>query len=648
VHFKKQTPINVTKSAKERYLGLHFPASWLLLGAALCCQFFLSVSAARGQGNIELRMNEVKPEYCDQRGIEVTVLNEDKHRLDRQSVVRLHDLKRDISAWQTTSGESFTNFCNIDFGTYDVEVNAVGYLASHNNVYIDGTIPTTRLEVVLHKDPTAVDLNGADDLIPSNVRKEVKRAVYDLKSGNLKDAQKRLDKVYKAAPSSGQVNFLSGYLFMQLKDFEKAETYLSRGAELDPRKVQTLTLLGRVQLQREHYDDARKTLEHAVEADSGYWMAHNLLADAYLRQKEYEKAQIQAQIAIDEGKGAATAAQLTLGQALANVGRDEEGVKALNAFLQASPNDPIAPQVKALIAEIGRRETGLAENHELQPGTDLALAAPDVSLPDSSWGPPSVDSVKPLVAAGVPCPYNQVIEMSGLRVKQLVDGIDRFAATEDLLHEQLDQYGNPITKETRKFDYVASITESHPGFLAVDEYRNLRYGFSDLPDRIVTTGFVTLALIFHPDMRENFEMICEGLGDWRGQATWLVHFQQRADKPSRIADFAVGTEVYPINLKGRAWVSADTFHVVRIESELVKPIPLLPVQHQIAEYAAVHFPKRNIDLWLPQSAEIFFQLNRHRYYRRHSFDHYMLFSVNSEDKPTVTKNATQGGTVQNP
>jgi hypothetical protein len=129
------------------------------------------------------------------------------------------------------------------------------------------------------------------------------------------------------------------------------------------------------------------------------------------------------------------------------------------------------------------------------------------------------------------------------------------------------------------------------------------------------------------------------LGDWHGQATWIMYFRQRTDRPNRIADLVVGSNTYPINLKGRAWITANSFQIVRIESELMNPIPSLAVQHQIAEYGPVHFQKKNIDLWLPQSVDLFFELNRHRYYRRHSFDHYMLFAVNSEDKQLPPKEA---------
>jgi len=92
-------------------------------------------------------------------------------------------------------------------------------------------------------------------------------------------------------------------------------------------------------------------------------------------------------------------------------------------------------------------------------------------------------------------------------------------------------------------------------------------------------------------------------------------------------------------LKGRAWVTADKFQIVRIESELVSPIPRIQLrsEHQIVEYGPVLFAKKNVELWLPKSAEIYFDFRKHRYYRRHSFDHYMLFSTDTQEKRNEPK-----------
>jgi tetratricopeptide (TPR) repeat protein len=571
-----------------------------------------------------------------------------KTHLDRQAVLKITNQITHEVTWQTTDDKSEAAL-GLLFGKYEVEISAVGFLSERKEFQASNVLMTTRIDVILHRDPSAVDLNVADAAMPAKARGDAKAAVSALKSGNLKEAEKRLNVVSKLAPDSPQANFLLGYLSLQRKDFEKAEAHLVRAATLDPHRVQTLTLLGRVQLQRQHYEDAQKTLEQAVAANSQDWMAHSLLADACLKLKDYEKAREQAQLALDLGKGAANEARLALGQALANVGRDAEGVQALKTFLQNSPESPTAPAVRSLITQIEIRDSnppGSGRSGEMQLGTDVMLSASQPELPDlppSSWGPPEVDSVKLSVAPDVTCPVEHVLDMSGERVKEMVDDVAKFAATEDLVHEKLDKTGKAVTRETRTFDYLASISESRHGFLAVDEFRNERHGVTDLPDHIVTWGFMFLALIFHPDMRDNYQMSCEGLGDWHGQATWIVHFQQRADRPNRMQAYVVGNDRYPINLKGRAWITADKFQIVRIESELVNPVLQLAVQHQIVEYGPVPFRKQNVDLWLPKKVDLYLEFNRHLYHRQHSFDHYALFAVDAVDKPKEPR-----GNLQNP
>ena len=123
---------------------------------------------------------------------------------------------------------------------------------------------------------------------------------------------------------------------------------------------------------------------------------------------------------------------------------------------------------------------------------------------------------------------------------------------------------------------------------------------ASFPDRIASGGFAALALVFHPDMRENFEMTCEGLGSWQGQATWLVHFKQREDRPALISEYNVGGQIYSLRLKGRAWITADKFEIVRIESELIAPMaPIqLRCEQQVVEYGPIRL--KNVELWLPR------------------------------------------------
>jgi hypothetical protein len=98
--------------------------------------------------------------------------------------------------------------------------------------------------------------------------------------------------------------------------------------------------------------------------------------------------------------------------------------------------------------------------------------------------------------------------------------------------------------------------------------------------------------------------------------------------------YDIGGQSYPVKLKGRAWINPDKFQIVRIEAEMVRPMPeiLLLSEHQIVDYGPVPFPRKQLSLWLPKSVDIYFDFRKHRYHRRHSFDHYMLYSIDSVEK----------------
>jgi tetratricopeptide (TPR) repeat protein len=579
-----------------------------------------------------------------------TVYSEKKGALlDRQALLELLNRSNQTATWQTTNETvqgSFQDhvsqgaFTNVAYGEYDIEVSAVGYLSERRQLQVVNSWSPVELKFTLKRDPEAINLDVPDSTIPTKARKEIKRGVSALKSNNFKEAEKQLGAAYSSNPSNSDLNFLLGYLYYEKKDYGRAAEYLRAAANINPRNKQALTLLGRAGLLQKDYPAARSALERAVMEDGDNWQPHDLLANAYLHEHNYDRARDEARVAIEKGKTHASPAELVLGEALVSLGDDKAGVEALKRFLEESPLHPMAGQVRGLIGEIEEYAANPAAAASPGKGPSKlvgvdpieALGAPVLTA--KSWQPPGIDDIKLDVAAGMTCPTGQVLHESGQRVQEFVEDVARFAAVEDLFHQRLDAYGLPTRSEARKFNYVASISEQEPGFLSVDEFRSDKLGLAGYPDQIASSGFAALALVFHPHMRDNFEMKCEGLGDWRGQPSWLVRFQQRDDRPSRIQSYKVGTQIYSVKLKGRAWITAGKFQIVRIEAELVKPMPEIQLlsEHQVVEYGPVPFARKNTTLWLPKSAEIYFDFRRHRYYRRHSFDHYMLFAVDSDEK----------------
>jgi hypothetical protein len=100
---------------------------------------------------------------------------------------------------------------------------------------------------------------------------------------------------------------------------------------------------------------------------------------------------------------------------------------------------------------------------------------------------------------------------------------------------------------------------------------------------------------------------------------------------------------YPVALKGRAWIAADSYQIARMETQEMAPVPeiRLKADRTAIEYGPVHFKERNLDMWLPQSAEVFTDWRGRRFHRRHSFSKYLLFSVDEKQKISAPKIAEE-------
>ncbi len=568
--------------------------------------------------------------------------------LSEQALVRAQSYATEVWA-VTRGGRSEARFGNLEPGPYDLQVSAAGYATVVRSIELPIGAPEIRIVVVLNRDGSLDPITTPpSSRIPENARKEVERGIEAYKTKQFSAAEKHLRKAYKRAPENADLNYLLGVLYLEKKDFGQARSFLETAIAADPRHARALTTLGRVLLIQKEAAGAINYLQKSLAVDPGQWTAHWLLGSAYLRRKEFEKASQESQAAIEMGKGAGNAARLVLGQALAGAGQYPKAIEELETFLQEVPASPMAAEVRGLITQLQAAvAAGPAASSKLPPVSAAPIMpALDPALAMSNWSPPSIDDVKPAVAGGVACPQQRILEGVGLRVKELIGDLARFEAAEELIQEEVDEVGHPVRHETRKFSYVAEIGEPVPGVPRVEEYRRALSGGAGFPGGISSLGFPGLAFVFHPGLRDDFDLACEGLGSWQGQATWLVHFRQRENRPSRLLGYNLGHGMKPIDLKGRAWIAASTFQLVRIEAESLRPTPAVELlgHHVIADYGPVTFTNKNkddVELWLPKKVELYFHFRGHRYHRLHDFENFRLFSVDSSEKVLSPKVESQ-------
>lgn len=576
--------------------------------------------------------------------IDIYVKGADGGPIEQTAMVTLVAPTGQIAGQGTTLGGNI-KFSGVAASQYTIEVVAAGY---ENAVKDFDGYNAGASRIIIDMRPSSDANAGAGSpqiLLAPKAQKELAKALEALRANRPGDAQSHLEKAYRLAPNHPAVNYLYGVYFLQMKNQEKAKSYWTKALEFNPKHVSALLSMSEALLREQNVPDAESYVKKAVEADPNSWRAHAVLADVLLKESRPGEAVKEAEHALELGKGQAATVEPMLGRALAASGNKERAITVLQEYVKGHPNDAAAgKQLEALqspVLLVSSRAEDSAAGAQPSSASEVAVALP---LP-SNWLPSDVDEKVPTVDPGAACVVDDVVGKAAKRVEEFVKNVDRFTASESLKHESINRWGLAESPEIRKFDYVASIDQYRPGYFSVMEYRKGVRSLSEYPDGVQTTGLSALALIFHANNVGNFTMSCEGLGQWNGKPAWQVHFRQRPDKPNTIRAYRVGENgpSYSVALRGRAWIAADSYQVVRMETDLVAPIPQirLVADHTLVDYGPVRFKRGNVEMWLPQSAELYSDWRGKRMHRRLSYSNYLLFSVDEKQKISEPKTETE-------
>jgi tetratricopeptide (TPR) repeat protein len=604
---------------------------WLAMAAAGL--FLFPVSKANAQGGIgsgpsNQVTDEITQAYHQGGSLQVTVLNEDKTKLDRQSVARLHCDNPLVTVYQTTKNGSQATFLGLSACKYSLEVSAAGYLSTQKEVEVAGLTDTLQVKVTLEKDPTAINLDAADahdDLIPSKISKDITAAVAALKSSNLKEAKKHLDSAYQSAPESRRVNFLMGYLFFEQKDYDQAETYLNHAIALGPGDVQSLMLFGRVQLLRAQYEPAKACLERAVLANPNDWMTHNLLANVYLKLKNYEMAREQAQMAIDLGKQDANLARLVLGEAQTGLGHTAEAIQTLRSFLAIAPSSPQVPHVQEIITQLEQgashiqSQYGNADSYVGESFEQLVKRIPELK----TLQPAPSQELRPMI-----------LLRSGARVDSFFRDVVDLTAHEEITQEKLDAQGAIRTSRGAQYKYLVLLhrTDLSP---RTEEYRTDLKGNRVEPGGLdegysVTAGFAFTCIHFLSSRQS--ESVFRYLGDesMDGRDTYAMAFAQLPGQATSMSFVSLEGASVPVFEQGVAWIDKNSFQIIRIRTDLLASVPLsLDRQTTEVKFTEAHLRDLASPLWLPSDVNLYVVFNGHVFRNKHHYSNYERFRVSS-------------------
>lgn len=250
-----------------------------------------------------------------------------------------------------------------------------------------------------------------------------------------------------------------------------------------------------------------------------------------------------------------------------------------------------------------------------------------------TWSPPALDSPVRSLSSLPPCELARVLEQAGDRESEQVTHLQDFTAEEKIEYRTSDVQNMAQDVGSETFDYIV-VFERSPGGLVFQEKRNLRHGNSLSGLATLDRGLPEMVLIFLPNMRDDYEMRCEGAVESGGQRAWVVRFEQRKDKPGRTYSFRVDNVVHTARLRGRAWIASDSGQVVHMETGLMEGVPAAGVHQSYLsiDYAPVQFQTQPVRIWLPRFVDGYWDFGDRRTIVYHTFTHFMLFSVETNQK----------------
>ena len=585
--------------------------------------------------------------------IVVRVHESDGSPIGRGAMVTVRSPSQMTNATAPTTDAGQVIFTGLHPGDYVVEVSAAGYRTVQVQAIIAAANESENIDVLLMPDSGSGESQqkpGSPILAPKAL-KETEKGLQALQADKLDEAEAHLKRAEQMAPGYPDVNYLLGLLWMRRRDNARARGYLEKTISLAPKHAAALQALGEIEYLQHDYPHAVSVLEQSINLRPNSWRAHWFAGASYLQVGDYKKARDACLEALRVGQEKAGVVRFWLGEAQAKLGEREAATASLEQFVREQPNAPQAAIAKKFIEILQAPAAAQIEPASTRKlATTVAAAVPVVNVNEvttvpiapvveTNWAPPDIDDEKLAVDAKASCDLGQITSAAGGRVEELVKNVDRFTATEEMEHQSLSPLGVQVSRESRTFNYLVAIQKIGPRALNVEEYRDGSISTQPFPAHLATLGFPMLALVFHPYYRDEYEFRCEGRGEWRGKTSWVVHFRQRDDRMNEMRVYRVSGMSFPVRLKGRAWIDADSLQILAMEADMAKPVPEIRLarDYQRIEYGPVAFHKAKEPLWLPKSADWYCNFMGQRYHRRHSFSQFLLFSVDDSQKVNLPK-----------
>lgn len=231
--------------------------------------------------------------------------------------------------------------------------------------------------------------------------------------------------------------------------------------------------------------------------------------------------------------------------------------------------------------------------------------------------------------------FDKLLERASKQSEVFLDQFSQSKCTEQVIQEKIAGEGKIEYRLQSTYDYLVILTNAG-GELSLDESRlpvqEAKVEKKNVP-LLVSNGFATLFLVFHPYYSGAFRFTDLGQETIDGRTLRKIHFEHVRGLRTPAALALRGRE-YPLELTGTAWLEPQTGSLARITAGVEQGLEDIGMKwlRSDVNFVPITFKDSNETIWFPAHAQIEVATPRQHWRNLHRFTDYKRFSVSTEEK----------------
>ena len=328
--------------------------------------------------------------------------------------------------------------------------------------------------------------------------------------------------------------------------------------------------------------------------------------------------------------GAGPEARLLYVESWLGVGRSDEASAEMNRYLDGRDVKEMPLRVRQVWADLQSRKK-VERIYAKNKGQETKEHLDFVQRPPAGL-------IRGIEPAKDQDQLSPILDDLGRKILEMVKSFPNTTADEAIHQEKLNRKGAVRGTQDQRFRYLCLVPSDakEPGFV---EYRADSSGYEAIPKGLnegfmLTRGFASIPLIFHPAYRTESTFRYLGRQNVDGRPTYVVAFAQLPGRARLIGSFQTEKDSLTTLSQGLAWIDANTCQIVRIHTDLLAPLPELGLEKATSnmDFNEVRFSRLKESYWLPKEVTVTLDWNGKLLRNKHEYSGFKIFDVDATEK----------------